>query len=222
MHQEQAPQIEQSLLQELIDAVPYKALDFLTQNLTHEELQNRLFGIDQKNIDPFSSYAMVGNPKTGYCVEISQEYRKTEEDVSNMLTVRALYGMDPKLESSGDILELSAQFDISQDEFELIDVSERYVATNRKRVVRHHTDAKVQEAILSRLDTILAGAEIVPEDITGGVKQVRGEDGNDYDYRKMMKSMEKRQAKDNSVLARLGRFIRNQLIQSENEINNTK
>jgi hypothetical protein len=221
-HDAEAATIEQTKLQELISAIPHKALDFLTKNLSNETLIERINGIDGEDDYSFSGYVMVGNPETGYCVEISQNYNKKATEITNLLAVRALYGMDPKLESSGDILELSSLFDISGDTFELVDVSERYVATNRKRVVSHHTDEKVQEAILGRLNTILAGAEIVPEEITGGVKSIRGEYGKDYDYRKIIKSIEKKQTRKTNILARLGEFIRKQLIQSEDEITNSK
>lgn len=205
---------ELNTLDKLVNKVPYKALDFLTVDLSPEDLENRLFGIDNKNIYGFDSYKMVGNKVTGYCTEITQNYRKNETSESNELTLKVLYGRDPKYSEYGDIIDLTVIFDISQNNFSLISVAERRLNIIREIENIDREDYEHRTAILGLISSILDDSEVLPDHITEGVKEARGDRG-DVSYKdvvKKHKKAEKSQKKRKN--SRLGNFIKRHVIAS--------
>lgn len=174
----------QSSIDELTTEVAYRASHYLTKDLSPEDLQNRLFGVDHKNRYSFNSEVMVGDPDTGYCLVLNQDYAKTEEGESNVVRVHLPYGHhNPKHPEPNELLDLGVAIDISDKEFRLLAVTEDLAGSNYKRISKQHDDPAIIEKILQKMSDILNRAESLPSYVVDSV-QSRLADDRRYDYRK--------------------------------------
>jgi len=195
----------QSPIDKLTAEVAYRTLHYLTKDLNPGDLQNQLFGVDHKNRYSFSHDAMVGDPTTGFCLQLNQIYAKTEEGVSNVLTIRLPYGHhNPKHPEPKELLGLGVEIDISDDQFKLLAVTEDLVGSHYQTINTRHDDPAIIKAILEKMSSTLDHAESLPSYVVDSV-QGRLAEGRRYDYRKFGRPTDR--VKRGSKFGRISKFF---------------